>query len=92
MIAYDSSAVLGFTPDGGPEIEHGGERLPLLMSGRADLPQRGALARRPSGASSSTTSTRKGDLHVTYECRNDDPSWEVSEGRAIDAAAVEILA
>ena len=30
------------------------------------------------------------DRRVTYECRSHDSVWEVSEGRAIDAAAVEI--
>jgi hypothetical protein len=90
VVAYDSSAVLGFKPDGGPEIEHGGERLPLVMSGRAayrsaeraSAPKRGELVYHEYA---------KGHLHVTYECRNDEALWEVSEGRAIDAAAVEIL-
>ena len=90
VIAYDSSAVLDFTPDGGPEIEYGGERLKLVMSGRASyrsverasVPKRGELVYHEYA---------KGDLHVTYECRNDETLWEVSEGRAIDAAGVEIL-
>jgi len=90
VVAYDSSAVLAFEPDGGPEIEHGGERLSLVMSGRAvyrsveraSAPKRGELVYHEYA---------KGDLHVTYECRNDEALWEVSEGRAIDAAGVEIL-
>ena len=79
VIAYDSSAMLGFTPDGGPEIEHGGERLPLLKSGRAayrsveraSAPKRGELVYHDYA---------KGDLRVSYECRNDEAVWEVVRG------------
>src|SRR5918994_5534116 len=35
VIAYESGATLEAAPDGGPEIEHGDERMPLLQSGRA---------------------------------------------------------
>ena len=57
VIAYESSARLDGVPDGRPEIEHGGERLPLLMSGRASY-RTSSARRRPRPASSSTTSTR----------------------------------
>jgi uncharacterized protein DUF4178 len=90
VIAYDSSETLDFVPDGGPEIEHGGERLPLLMSGRASY-------RSVERSAASKTGElvyheyALGDRRVTYECRSHDSVWEVSEGRAIDAAAIEIL-
>ena len=76
-------------PDGGPEIEHGGERLPLLMSGRASYRSVERSAAPKSGELVYHEYAR-GDRRVTYECRGD-AVWEVSEGRAIDAAAVEIL-
>jgi hypothetical protein len=90
VIAYDRSATLGTVPDGGPEIDHGGERLPLLMSGRASYrsversaaPKTGELVYHEYAL---------GDRRVTYECRGHDTVWEVSEGRAIDGAAIEIL-
>jgi len=90
VIAYDSSTALDFTPDGGPEIEDGGERLALLVSGRATYrsversaaPKRGELVYHEYA---------NGDRRVTYESRGD-AVWEVSEGGAIDAADVEILA
>ena len=90
VIAYDSSAVIDFTPEGGPEIEHGGERLQLVMSGRASYRsvERASASKRGELAYHEYAN---GDLRVTYECRNDETSWEVSEGRAIDAADVEIL-
>jgi hypothetical protein len=89
VISYESSARLDFTPDGGPQIEHGGETLPLLMSGRASYrsversaaPKHGELVYHEYAL---------GDRRVTYENRGD-RVWEVSEGRAIDAADVEIL-
>lgn len=91
VIAYHSSARLDFRPDGGPEIEYEGERLTLLLSGRATYrsversaaSKRGELVYHEYG---------KGELHVTYESRGDETAWEVSEGRAIDPADVEILA
>jgi hypothetical protein len=90
VIAYDSSAVLERAPEGGPEIEHGGERMPLLMSGRASYRsmERAAPAKR---GELHYHEYAAGDRRVTYETRGDG-TWEVSEGRAIDAAAVEILA
>ena len=90
VIAYDSSETLDSPPDGGPEIEHGGERLPLLMSGRASY-------RSVERSAASKTGEivyheyALGDRRVSYECRSHDSVWEVSEGRAIDAAPVEVL-
>ena len=90
VVAYESSATLDSEPDGGPEIEHGGERLPLLVSGRASYrsmersaaPKSGILVYHEYAA---------GERRVTYEHRSDGTVWEVSEGRAIDAASIEIL-
>ena len=91
VIAYHSSATLGFEPDGGPEIEHGGERLPLLMSGRASYRsvERSAVSK---SGELVYHEYAKGDRRVTYESRGDETGWEVSEGRTIDAASIEILA
>jgi hypothetical protein len=89
VIAYHSSATLGSVPDGGPELEHGGERLPLLMSGRATY----RSVERSAAAKTGELVYHEyaiGDRRVTYECRSHDSVWEVSEGRAIDAAALEI--
>ncbi len=91
VIAYDSSATLDFTPEGGREIEHRGERLRLLLSGRATYrsiersaaPKTGELVYHEYAI---------GDRRVTYECRSESTVWEVSEGREIDAADVDIVA
>ena len=91
VIAYDSSATLDFVPDGGPETVYRGERLRLLLSGRATYrsiersaaPKTGELVYHEYAV---------GDRHVTYECRSESTVWEVSEGREIDAAEVEIVA
>ena len=90
VIAYGSSEALDFVPDGGPEIEHGGELMPLLMSGRASYRsvERSAA---PKSGEIVYHEYALGDRRVTYECRGDEAVWEVSEGRAIDAAAVELL-
>ncbi len=90
VIAYASSTVLGRVPDGGPEIEHGGERLPLLMSGRATYRsvERSAA---PKSGEIAYHEYASGDRRVTYECRGDEAVWEVSEGRAVDGGAIEIL-
>jgi hypothetical protein len=90
VIAYDSSAPLDHVPDGGPEIEHEGERMPLLMSGRASY----RSVERSAAAKTGELVYHEyalGDRRVTYECRSHDTVWEVSEGRAIDAAALEVL-
>ena len=92
VIVYDSSETLELRPDGGPEIEHGGRAAAAADERPGELPQRGALGRAEDGASSSTTNTRSGDRRVTYECRSHDSVWEVSEGRAIDGAAIEMQA
>ena len=90
VVVYHSSAVLDFVPDGGPEIEHGGERLPLLMSARASY-RTVERASAPKSGELIYHEYAKGDLRVTYETRGEG-TWEVSEGRAIDAAEVEIEA
>ena len=90
VIAYDSSETLDSAPDGGPEIEHGGERMPLLMSGRATYrsversaaPKTGELVYHEYAL---------GDRRVTYECRSHDTVWEISEGRAIASQEIESL-
>ena len=89
VIVYEHSAVLDDVPDGGPEIEHGNGRLPLLASGRAayrsveraSAPKQGTLVYHEYAA---------GDRRVTYENRGD-AVWEVSEGRVVDAATIEVL-
>ena len=90
VIVYDSSAVLDFIPDGSPEIEHRGERFPLLMSGRAEY-RSVERASAPKSGELIYHEYASGDRRVTYECRSDDSAWEVSEGRAIAAADVEIV-
>jgi len=90
VIVYDSNATLDAAPEGGPEIEHGGERLPLLTSGRASY----RTIERASAAKTGVLVYHEyalGDRRVTYECRGDEALWEVSEGRAIDGAEIEIL-
>ena len=90
VIAYESSATLDARPHGGPEIEHAGERMPLLMSGRAEY----RTVERSAAAKTGVLVYHEyalGDRRVTYECRGDDAVWEVSEGRAVDGAAIEIL-
>ena len=90
VIAYESSAALDSAPDGGPEIVHAGERMPLLTSGRADF----RTIERSAAAKTGVLVYHDyalGDRRVTYECRADQSIWEVSEGRAVDGAAIEIL-
>jgi hypothetical protein len=90
VIAHESSATLDAEPDGGPEIEHGAERMPLLRSGRAEY----RTVERSAAAKTGVLVYHEyalGDRRVTYECRGDEAVWEVSEGRAIDGAAIEIL-
>jgi hypothetical protein len=90
VIVYESSATLDSAPVGGPEIEHGGERLPLLRSSRASYRsvERSAA---PKSGELIYHEYAKGERHVTYECRNEGTVWEVSEGREIDATAIEVL-
>ena len=90
VIAYHSSATLDSVPGGGPEIEHRGERLPLVMSGRASY----RSVERSAASKTGELVYHEyvlGDLRVTFECRSHDSVWEVSEGRAIDPAVLEIL-
>jgi hypothetical protein len=91
VIAYETSATLEAAPDGGPEIEHRGERMPLIMSGRA---QYRTIERSAAAKTGELVYHEYGvdDRRVTYECRGDEAVWEVSEGRAIEGAAIEILA
>jgi hypothetical protein len=91
MIVYESSATLDFTPDGRPEIEHGGERLPLLASSRATYRSVERSAAPKSGELVYHEYAKDG-RYVTYECRSDGTIWEVSEGRELDPAAIEVLA
>ena len=89
VIVYEGSTALDITPDGGPEIEHGGERIPLLMSGRAQY----RTIERSAAAKTGELVYHEyalGDRRVTYECRGDVSVWEVSEGRAITAADLEV--
>ena len=91
VIAYESSTALDVAPDGGPEIEHRGERMLLLMSGRAQY----RTIERSAAAKTGELVYHEyalGERRVTYECRGDAAVWEVSEGRAIDGATIEILA
>ena len=90
VIAYDSSERLDSVPDGRAEIEHGGERMPLLMSGRASYR---TIERSAAGKTGEIVyyEYALGDRRVTYECRSHDTVWEISEGRAIDAGEIEIL-
>ena len=91
VIAYESGATLDAAPDGGPEIEHAGERMPLFMSGRAEYRTIERSAAAKTGVLVYHEYALR-DRRVTYECRGDDAVWEVSEGRAIDGAAIEVLA
>jgi hypothetical protein len=90
VIAHESSGTLAAEPDGGPETEYGGERLALLMSGRASYRSMERSAAPKSGELVYHEYAR-GDRRVTYERRGEGQVWEVSEGRAIDAASIEIV-
>ena len=91
VIVHEGSETLGHEPDGAPEIEHDGERLQLLMSGRASYRsvERSAA---PKSGELVYYEYASGDRRVTYETRGEGTVWEVSEGRMIDASDVEILA
>ena len=91
VVAHESTGTLGSEPDGGPEIEHGGERMALLMSGRASY----RSAERSAASKTGEIVYHEyalGDRRVTYELRGEGRVWEVSEGRAIDEDSVEVLA
>ena len=91
VIVHEAGETLGYEPGGAPEIEHRGERLQLLMSGRASYRsvERSAA---PKSGELVYHEYASGDRRVTYERRGEGRVWEVSEGHAIDAAGVEILA
>ena len=91
VVVHDSSATLDFVPDGGPEIEHGGERFSLLMSGTAAYRSVERSSAPPKSGELVYHEYAKGDRRVTYECRSEGSVWEVSEGRAISAADIGIL-
>jgi hypothetical protein len=90
VIAHESGGTLSSEPDGGPETVYGGERLALLMSGRASYRsvERSAA---PKSGELVYHEYASGDRRVTYERRGEGRVWEVSEGRAIDAASIEIV-
>jgi hypothetical protein len=91
VILHEGSDALGHEPDGGPEIEHRGTRLQLLMSGRASYRsvERSAV---PKSGELVYYEYASGDRRVTYECRSESTIWEVSEGRVTDPASIEIIA
>ena len=65
--------MFGSAPDGGAKIEHGRERLPLLMSGRATYRsvERSAA---PKTGEIVYHEYASGDRRVTYECRGEERS------------------
>ena len=91
VVSHESTGTLGSEPDGGPEIDHRGERMTLLMSGRASYRsvERSAA---PKSGELDYHEYASGDRRVTYECRGAEGTWEVSEGQEIDPAEIEILA
>ena len=91
MVAHESTGTLGSEPDGGPEIEHGGERMALLMSGRASYRSMERSAA-PKSGELVYHEYASGDRRVTYELRGEGRVWEVSDGRAIDEASIEVMA
>jgi hypothetical protein len=90
LVAHESTGTLGAEPDGGPEIEYGGERIALLLSARASYRsvERSAA---PKSGELVYHEYASGDRRVTYERRGEGGVWEVSAGREIDAASVEVL-
>ena len=90
VVAHESTGTLDSEPDGGPVIEHRGERMALLMSGRASYRsvERSAA---PKSGEVVYHEYASGDRRVSYERRGEGMVWEVSEGRETDPAAIEIL-
>jgi hypothetical protein len=90
LVAHESTGTLGSEPDGAPEIEYGGERMVLLLSARASYRsvERSAA---PKSGELVYHEYASGDRRVSYERRGEGRVWEVSEGREIDAASVEVL-
>jgi hypothetical protein len=91
VIVHEAGETLGYEPGGAPEIEHRGERLQLLMSGRASYRsvERSAV---PKSGELVYFEYASGDRRLTYECRSESTVWEVSEGHMIDPATIEIVA
>jgi hypothetical protein len=89
IVAYERSDLVGGEPDGGEEIDHDGARYPLHTSGlttyrtleRSAASKRGELQYYEYAA---------GDRRVSYERRDLGP-WEVSSGRELDAAEIDLL-
>ena len=91
VIVYDRSEALAAPHERRPEIEHGSERMPHVMSGPANY----RTIERSSAGKSGVLEYHEyaaGGVHVTYECRGADGTWEFSEGREADPAEIEILA
>ena len=90
VVAHESTGTLAGEPDGGPDTEYGGELLPLLISARARYRsvERSAA---PKSGELVYHEYASGDRRVTYERRGESRVWEVSEGRAIDAASIEVV-
>jgi hypothetical protein len=91
VIVHESRETLAAPPEGAPEIDYAGERLKLAMSGRASYRSVERSAAAKSGQLVYHEYAR-GDHRVTYETRGPGTGWEVSEGRAIDPAAIEVVA
>ena len=91
VVAHESTGTLGSEPEGGPEIEYGGERMQLLMKARASYRSMERSAA-PKSGKLVYHEYASGDRRVTYELRGEGRVWEVSEGRAIDEASIEVMA
>jgi len=91
VVAHESTGTLGTEPDGAPEIEYGGERMQLLIKGRASYRSQERSAA-PKSGELVYHEYASGDRRVTYELRGEGRVWEVSDGRAIDEASIEVMA
>jgi hypothetical protein len=89
LVAYERTTPLDEVPNGGPEIEWRGERMTLVASGRAAYR---SLERSAAAKSGEIVyhDYAAGDRRVSFECRTDQATWEVSEGRTVDAAEIEL--
>jgi hypothetical protein len=90
LVAYERTILLDEVPQGGPEIEWSGERMTLVASGRAGYR---SLERSAAAKSGEIVyyDYAAGDRRVCFECRTDQSTWEVSEGRTVDAAEIDLL-
>ena len=75
-----------------PLVAHESAGMGLLMSGRASYRSVERSAAAPKSGELVYHEYASGDRRVTYERRGESRVWEVSEGRAIDAASVEVPA